>query len=373
MEYIGMTGEFISPQDVRWKRFLANCRHDFYHLPEYVTLCAVSEGATPVAFYAEDKHAAFLAPLLIRPIPSVLGVPEGGWCDARSPYGYSTPLLNPPQVSLDDYLEAFCLAARRRGIVTTFFRLHPLLPLDHVILGQFGRLTNRGQTVFIDLAHSIEETCFRANHRRNIRKLHSMGFTVNLDEWRLLKDFVAIYLATMRRVGASAEYLFSEEYFENLRAALGERLHLCCVISPGGDVASAGLFVETDGIVQYHLGGSAEEHLTLAPSKLMFDFMRRWSHVNNHAVLHLGGGLGGAQDQLFQFKAGFSQDRANCFTYEMVLDEEKNNFLCGLATAEGTGASGMSSDFFPAYRACRSFLTDGRSETFPQKTMAGHH
>ena len=105
----------------------------------------------------------------------------------------------------------------------------------------------------------------------------------------------------------------------------------------------------------------------------MFVFMRRWSHENNHAVLHLGGGLGGAQDQLFQFKAGFSQDRANCFTYEMVLDEEKNNFLCGLATAEGTGASGMSSDFFPAYRACRSFLTDGLSETFPQKTTAGHH
>ena len=365
-----MKGEFISPQDLRWKRFLANCRHDFYHLPEYVTLCAVAEGAMPVAFYAGDEHAAFLAPLLIRPLPSVLGAPEG-WCDARTPYGYPTPLLNPPQVSLDGYLEAFCLAARQRGIVTTFFRLHPLLPLDHVILGKFGRLTNRGQTVLIDLAHSVEESSVRANHRRNIRKLHSMGFTVNLDEWGLFKDFVAIYLATMQRVGASVGYLFSEEYFKDLRAALGERLHLCCVISPGGDVASAGLFVGTDGIVQYHLGGTADEHLTLAPSKLMFDFMRRWSHENKHAVLHLGGGLGGAQDQLFQFKAGFSNDRAIFFTYEIVLDEEKNNLLCGLATAEGIGASGISSNFFPAYRACSSFLTDGLGVTFPPKTTAG--
>jgi hypothetical protein len=93
-----------------------------------------------------------------------------------------------------------------------------------------------------------------------------LNFFVSLDEWSLFKDFVEIYLATMRRVGAIQRYLFSEEYFENLRAALGERLHLCSVHSPRGDVAAAGLFVETDGIVQYHLSGTAVEYLAFAPS-----------------------------------------------------------------------------------------------------------
>jgi hypothetical protein len=51
------TAEFISPEDPRWEKFLRTCRHDFYHLPEYVKLCAKSEGATPAAFYAEDGHA----------------------------------------------------------------------------------------------------------------------------------------------------------------------------------------------------------------------------------------------------------------------------------------------------------------------------
>jgi Acetyltransferase (GNAT) domain len=344
------TAEFISPQDPRWEKFLRTCRHDFYHLPEYVELCAKGEGATPAAFYAEDGHAAFLAPLLIRPIPRNLGAPEG-WFDAVSPYGYSTPLATPSEVSLDRFLDAFCHAARQRGLVTAFFRLHPLLLLDHDSLGKFGRLTRLGQTVFIDLAKSVEEIWTRPDHRRNIRKLHSMDFTVKLDEWGLFKDFVEIYLATMRRVGARTGYLFSEEYFEDLRAALGERLHLCCVLSPRGDVAAAGLFVETDGIVQFHLSGTAGEYLTLAPSKLMLDFMRCWSHERKHTVLHLGAGLGGADDNLFQFKAGFSKDRAEIFTYQMILDEEMNDLLSGLAKAGGRGTSSSGSNFFPAYRA----------------------
>ena len=53
-----MTVEFLTPQDSRWTKFLRTCRHDFYHLPEYVELCAKCEGATPATFYAEDGHGA---------------------------------------------------------------------------------------------------------------------------------------------------------------------------------------------------------------------------------------------------------------------------------------------------------------------------
>ena len=346
------TAEFISPQDPRWKKFLRTCQYDFYQLPEYVEVCARQEGASAVAFYAEDGDTAFLAPLLIRPIPRSLGAPEG-WSDAVSPYGYSTPLVTPSEVSLDRFLDAFCHAARQRGLVTAFLRLHPLLGLNHKDLSKFGQLVKHGQTVYMDLSESAEESWkqISPDHRRNIRKLVSLGFTVSLDEWRLFKDFIVIYLATMQRVEASAGYLFSEEYFEALRAALGERLHLCCVLSPRGDVAAAALFVETEGIVQHHLGGTASHYIQYAPTKLMYPFMSSWARERSNNVLHIGGGLGGADDSLFRFKAWFSKARADFFTYRMIFDEQANDTLIRLTKARVEGTSSPCSNFFPVYRA----------------------
>lgn len=344
-----MIAEFIDHHDARWKSFLKRTKHDFYHLPEYAELTAANEGATPVAFYAEEGEATFLAPLLIRQIPEVLNAPSD-WYDCVSPYGYPTPLVNSPQAPLESFLETFCLAARQRGLVTALFRLHPLLLLDHEILGKFGQVTNHGQTVYIDLAEPVGEIWIRQNHKRNIRKLLSLDFSVSLDEWRLFKDFVEIYLATMRRVEAMQRYLFSEEYFENLRAVLGERLHLCSVLSPRGDVAAAGLFVETDGIVEFHLSGTADEYLALAPSKLMFNFMRHWAQERSNSLLHLGGGVGGAEDSLFHFKAGFSPARGQFYTYRVVVDESKNATLNQAAESVRRVCGLESSNFFPGYR-----------------------
>ena len=332
-------------------KFIRACRHDFYHLPEYLTLCARYEGATPVAFYAEDGDAAFLAPLLIRLIPSVLGAPEG-WYDATTPYGYPTPLVIPPRATLERFLEAICRAARQRGLVTAFFRMHPLLLLNHEGLGRFGNVVKHGQTVSINLAESREAIWAQTHgwHRREIQRLLRLGFTVSQDNWNRFEDFISIYYQTMQRVRAKETYLFPREYFDDLRAALGERLHLCCVLSPAGSVVSACLFIEMSGIVQIHLMGTAREFLKFAPSKLETDCIRRWAQERLNDVLHLGGGVGGAHDNLFLFKAGFSKDRADFFTYGMILDKEKNDFLSGLAKAGDSGASSSESAFFPAYR-----------------------
>ena len=345
------TAEFISSEDPRWEKFLRTCRHDFYHLPEYAKLCAKYEGATPAAFYAEDGHTAFLAPLMIRPIPRNLGAPEG-WSDAVSPYGYSTPLVTPPQASLEASLEAFCLAARQRSLVTAFFRLHPLLVLNHEGLGRIGNVVKHGQTVFIDLTESSEAIWAQTHgwHRREIQRLVRLGFTVSLDDWKRFEDFFTIYHETMQRVKAKEMYLFPREYFEDLRAALGERLHLCCVLSPENEVATACLFVEMLGIVQIHLMGTARKFLRLAPSKLATDFIRRWAQERSNEVLHLGGGVGSSSDSLFEHKAGFAKGRSDFYSYRIVFDAEKYDQLIPLASAIGQETRSTDSDFFPAYR-----------------------
>ena len=120
-----MHAEFISPDDPRWQRYLESNWHDFYHLPDYVKLCAYHEGGIPIAFYAQYRGASFLVPLIIRPLPESLNA-SPGWCDCVSPYGYSTPLVAPTQEQLPAFIEAFVALAKERNLVAAFFRLHPL-------------------------------------------------------------------------------------------------------------------------------------------------------------------------------------------------------------------------------------------------------
>ncbi len=136
-----------------------------------------------------------------------------------------------------------------------------------------------------------------------------------------------VYRATMRRVGAKEFYLFSDNYFEDLKGVLEDKLDLWTVLSPDGEFAAGGVFTVTNGIVEYHLGGTAEKYLSTAPSKLMFSDVRNWGKEAGNRVFHLGGGLGGKTDSLFQFKAGFSQDYADFFTFRMVLDQPKYDRL----------------------------------------------
>jgi len=346
-----MVADFIDSRDARWTTFLKRTSHDCYHLPEYVELAAEEEGARPMAFYAEQGTAACLIPLLIRPIPDELHAPAE-WRDCISPYGYSSILLSCGQEALGSFLDAFCATARAHGLVTAFIRLHPLFPLDYGALGKFGRLVRHGQTIYMNLGESKQHIWqqMSANHKRNIKRLQQAGFHCTLDEWGRFQEFIALYHATMHRVGAPKTYFFSPRYFEALRTNLGDRIHLACVVSDGGELAAAGLFIVTEGIVQYHLGGTTPQHLPVAPSKLMMDFMWRWAQEQSQRVLHLGGGVGGVEDSLFRFKAGFSPARAEFYTYRMVIDESRYGLLSQAAQAARGGASTGHAEFFPEYR-----------------------
>lgn len=346
-----MIAEFIDPLDPCWKRFLSVTKHDSYHLPEYVEVAAAEDRAVPMAFYAEHGGAACLIPLLLRPISAVLNGSTERF-DCTSPYGYSGILASSHE-RLHSFVDVFCRTARTRGLVTAFLRLHPLFPLDHGVLGKFGKLVRHGRTVYIDLSDSEEHIVRRVstNHRRNIQKLARAGFRTTLDEWDRYKEFIAIYSATMERVGAAKAYFFSMRYFEALRERLGADVHLVCVLSSENELAAAGLFTATDGIVQYHLGGTAARYLSVAPSKLMMDYVWRWAKAHSYRVFHLGGGVGGAEDSLFEFKAQFSPARGEFYTYRVVVDEEKNTSLNqAWESMRGTHLA-ASLEFFPVYRS----------------------
>lgn len=346
---------FLKPDDAEWQEILSRARHDFYHLPSFVSLSAAHDGGEGEAVVVSDGRGFFFLPYLVRRLEALpwLGSDGHELFDAISPYGYPGPLVSSSDPGfLAEALRIWADAMRGRCVVSAFIRLHPLMPVDAVDLGYRGEVVQRGQTVSVDLTQPLEEIWHqtRSGHRNEINKARRLGLTARMDEEFLhLDDFVRIYHETMRRAGASDYYFFPRSYFDGLRETLGKRLWLCVANDADGHIVSAALFTECCGIVQYHLSGTPDSALRLRPSKLALDFARNWAKDRGNDVMHLGGGVGSRNDSLFEFKAGFSKTRHDFVTWHLVFmpdvyDELKKKRDSILGPAEDAG-------YFPAYRA----------------------
>jgi hypothetical protein len=344
--------DFLSPSDPRWIEALGALRHDTYDLPEYVATCGRHELSTPTAFYANEDAQYALIPLLQRPLPPSLGAPLA-WTDATSPYGYSSALFTDEPEWSFRAMAAFVEACAERSIISVFVRLHPLFACA-AALASAGTVVRHGETVMVDLTLPEEALLRqqRSGHESDIRRLRSQRFTVVVDEWSLYAPFIEIYQETMLRVGADPYYLFSDDYFQDLRRALGSHLHLFSVLAPDGSLAAAGLFMEAQGIVEYHLSGTAKAYRQLAPTKLMLDVAIQWAKAAGNRVLHLGGGVGSRNDALFQFKAGFSDLRSSFQTWRVICDDARYVKLTDDAGVFGASVDG----FFPAYAASKGII-----------------
>ena len=346
----------LRPWEPEWVAALRATRHDVYHLPGYVDVDARRVGGQAVAYRYREGSRVLLQPLILRQVPGTdpddhdAGPLPGPVLDAISPYGYSGPVSDAPLADDGFWRRACealpgCLAGA--GVVSCFVRLHPLLPPRLDALARVGRLVQHGHTVTIDLRAEEQGQWaqVRPNHRRQINRARRSGITVSLDDWSRMGEFVDAYHETMTRVGASPEYFFDREYFGGLHAALGEGAHLA-IAEREGEMLAGGLFLSHAGILQYHLGATRTEHLPEQPIKLIFDDVRRWAGELGWTDFHLGGGVGGSEDSLFHFKAGFSRDRPAFFTWRLVCDPDAYHRL-----VERAGVPPDAGGHFPAYRA----------------------
>jgi CelD/BcsL family acetyltransferase involved in cellulose biosynthesis len=348
-----MHSDFITSQDKRWMQILHQAPHDFYHLPEYVSFCGRHEGGLPCAFVAQCGSRVLFVPLLMRAVPSELD-PEPGFCDVLTPYGYPGPILvgDPSEETVLEILQEYLRACRERGIISSFWRLHPLLPFPLRSLRDSGDLIHHGFTVYIDLSRTQEQLWQETslNHRRDIKALQKNGFATVRNDWRHWQAFVDAYRGKMRRVGAHRFYLFSDDYFEDLRTTLRDHLEFWTALSPEGDFAGAAVFLVENGIVQYHLGATNEKYFGWSPNKLIFSEVRLWAREAGHRVFHLGGGLGGKRDSLYTFKSRFSPLTAPFHTFRAIIMPDIYADLVRRHGDDREGGHRDGNDFFPAYR-----------------------
>lgn len=350
-----LRADLLEPTDPRWPRALAGLRHDFYHLPAYVTFCSQGiDPGRPVAFHAEEDGRHFLLPLLIREIPDP--VSAGAAYDATSTRGYPGPLWQPPQGTadtafLDRAIKALKSTLREAGIISAFVRLHPLLALPPEVLRRHGTVVDHGEAVAVDLGEAEDEMWHMTEHghRRDINKGHRHGLVVRMDEgWEHLDGLARAYAQSMARLGADERWHLSREYFSGLREALGARAHLC-VVEDDGRLCAAAVLPEVDGIVEFHLSGTMDEYLRMSPSKMIIDFARRWAKARDDRILHLAGSTGRG-DSLIRFKLGFSPLVNPVLSWRIVVDEAAYGAQVEARERAAGTRPDAADEFFPAYR-----------------------
>ena len=346
--------------DPRWPDALRRLRHDFYHLPEYVRLDGEWNRAQPMAFLARSGDEELLIPYLLRRCESLGPESMAGEevYDVVSPYGYPGLLLSDaarqsPRFAREA-MHRLSETLREMGACSAFLRMHPLLSDGLSELFPEGFFTPAGETVAMDL--TLDEgglwKGIREGHQWTIKKCRRLGFVARMVSLRAYVECVMeIYRETMDRVQAKESYYFGRDYFARLAEMPGQ-VH-CAVVELEGQPAAACIFFECDGIVQAHLGGTRSEFLHKSPFHLLLYSAAEWARSRGNRYLHMGGGVGGSNDRLLQFKRGFSPLRFPFSTLRLVTDEGKYRELTSRrARAAAVSVEEVScGDFFPAYRA----------------------
>ena len=221
--------------------------------------------------------------------------------------------------------------------MTTFVRFHPLYanqrdaaPLVHV--------EQLAGTVAWRLDQPDLFEGMHRHHRRIVRKAGEVEMTVTRGP-ATLDGFVPKYERTMDRKDASGFYYFPPEYWRAL-AELGDRI----VLFEAGDDAALLCFA-TPPWLHYHLGATSDEGRKLGVSNVLFFEAAGWAAGEGFERFHLGGGLGGGDDSLFEFKQRFDPDGVVDMAVGKVIHDEDAYRALG-----GTGTDG----FFPAYRRAPS-------------------
>ncbi len=310
---------------------------DVFHRSWFHRLARIRGEGEPQLFVWRTASVLVIVPLLFRDIPGGTG------CDVSSVYGYVGPAVRgtPRPGDVARFRSVLRRALEARDVVSVFSRLHPLCDRRAWLEG-LGQIESSGLTLAVPLDGTDAEgqSRYRGSHRREITRLYARGYSVQ-DEAHCVDAFHDLYAAAMARLGAGSRYSFTAEH---IRTLIDEGDMNLLVVRRGSDVAAAGLFTRGELGSHYFLSGTHPEHRKLAPSKLLVHAGCTWARKRGAAWMHLGGGVGGAQDSLYRFKAGFGSQPHVFHTWRWIVNPDRYRWHCERAGAEETGG------FFPAYR-----------------------
>jgi len=314
----------LAATDPEWSDALSRLRHDVYHTQMYHGVPGFGREGEAFAYLYREGDQEFLWPYLLKPIT------DTGYFDVTSVYGYAGPVSSPDTDFAERAWRGLLEAWRDQRAVSAFTRFHPMLA-NHKLLEGAADADGRsaaeglrfcGSTVSVDLTLSLDEQLARYQkvHRQAVRKGYRLGLHTELDEdWHHADDFVSLYRASMARLNSRPEYLIDRPWLDEFRRLLGDHTRLF-VTKLDGVVAAASLTMVYPPFLHPHLIGSNPELVEYSPIKVALDAERIWGTEQGLEAYHLGGGVGGREDGLFQSKRKFSPVTHEFFVGSWILN-----------------------------------------------------
>ena len=312
---------------------------DVYFRSAYLESASLLGQGDPAYLHLGGSSGDVVFPVLVRDAPA-------GYSDVGTPMGYGGPLAAGSTPPIEDFFEAYERWCRDRRVVATFARFQPALANQRLAEGRW-HLEHIGHSIGWHVGGRSPDEIVEgidAHHRRIVRKARRAGIEVTFEERPAgLDGFVSLYEDTMRRRDASPFYFFPEAYWAQLTGPLGDALVRADALVDGETVASIVCFASPP-LLHYHLGASSERGQELGANHLLFVETAAWAAAHGFERFHLGGGVGGFEDSLYEFKRRFDPGGPlPAYLGKAVHDEDAYRELSGGAEIDYAG-------YFPAYR-----------------------
>lgn len=337
---------------VRWDEIVRSFKsYDVYYLSGYVKAFQIHGDGEPLLFLYEGEELRGINVVMKRDIvkdPHLIGLmPENMYFDFATPYGYGGWLLEGvgDSASLFSAYEEWC---RENGIVSEFVRFHPVAA-KHEAVQEYYEVVGLGKTIAMDLASPEAVWANLTSKNRNmIRKAQKNGLQIYNGRFpTIYETFRDIYNDTMDKDHAEKYYYFAPAFYESVLNDLPQNAQVFYAQMKDGTIIAASIMLAANGQLHYHLSGGRKEFQHLAPTNLLLYKTALWGCDNGCKVLYLGGGVGYAEDSLYQFKKSFFRGAPGqfCVGKKIFLPETYKEM-----TALRKGEL-LNSRYFPAYRA----------------------
>lgn len=324
--------------------------YDAYWLCGYVKAFFIHGDGEPYLFYYEKDDLRAINVVMKRDIAEDKKfkgkIEQGKYYDFATPYGYGGWLIEGSgnkQLLFHEY-EKWC---NKHNIISEFVRFHPIIE-NHKNVSEEYEIVEKGECVVINTA--VEEDIFAnmtSTCRNRMRKAKKNGINIFWGRTpEMFETFKTIYDETMKGDKASEYYFFGERFFESVLNDLPYNTQVFYAQTESKEIISAAVMLTTNGMMNFHLGGTIKEYQHLAPVNLLFSQAAMWANRNGYRTLYLGGGVGSSNDSLLHFKKTFNRNgyRKFCIGRKIFSKDRYTQLLSLRGEMENT-------DYFPLYRA----------------------
>jgi len=334
---------FTVREENEWNSYIERSfEHEIYHTWYYHSLNKEGE---PILFVFLEGENFIALPIIKREIK------ESSFFDMTSVYGYCGPISNNDlaQCSIltkQNFKTAFLNFMKEERCICIFSRLNPFLN-QYLLLENFGGIRDNGKTIYMDLTVPFQNQKIKYDKRlsRQIKKLREKQYQIKEANTQIeVKEFTEMYCKNMDRLNASPNYYFDEQYFTKLlNPKLENKLIL---IYDGTELMCGALILLSKNIIRNHLSATSPKYLKESPSKLLTDEISMIGRRLGKKIFHLGGGVGGREDSLFEFKSHFSDLQIDDKVWCYINDNIVYNHL----TALNGNEIKPNTKYFPLYR-----------------------